>query len=279
MKILITGSSSYIAKYVIDRFLDEGYEIIGISRTDNGIRHENFKQILFDLSTGIPKIEEKIYAVVHMAAQSLLDKKASEYFYSNLAITENVRKLCETISPEVVFYTSSYKVYGEIQDGVLTEESPIINPCLYGITKYYGEKLLEESVPTISFRLPGVLAKGSHGWIDKVHNSLLRNEQIKIINSRYNHLIHALDIFRAIKTIIESKNYTSTCYNASISDIATSLDVVMYLKNRISSSSEIQVFENRLNGGFIFSNKKIEKIVKPMSLIEALDIYLSEYNK
>ena len=47
--VLLTGSSSGIGRACALRFLEEGYYVIGVSRTASGICHDNFEEHLFDL--------------------------------------------------------------------------------------------------------------------------------------------------------------------------------------------------------------------------------------
>ena len=48
-KIVITGSSRGIGNHLAKRFLEEGYEVIGISRSQAQIEHPNYQEISADL--------------------------------------------------------------------------------------------------------------------------------------------------------------------------------------------------------------------------------------
>jgi len=276
MRIIVTGASSYISRYIIDMILIEGHEVLGISRTKPSIEHPRFFFKECNLVENIPIVDGKWDIIIHMAAHSLLNEKASEYFNVNLLLTNNIRKLALRVLPDVILYASSFKVYGEIRDKVLTENSDRINSCLYGTTKYYGEQLLQEVAPTVSLRMPGVLGKGSHGWIDKIHKSLLINEKITLSSSAYNHIVHAYDVATVFIKIIAKKYYEDEQYNICSSGISTSLEVVEFMKKELGSDSEIVVSDNTDNG-FIFSNKKLCSIHSPMTVLDSIKLYLSEF--
>ena len=275
MKILITGATSYIAKYISKQFLEEGHSIYGLSRKNPEIIHQNYKWIKKDLlKDNLDYIE--IDFIIHLAAESKLNMPATVYYESNIKLTKIVSTYAKLLQPKAIFYTSSMKVYGEIKEKEVDEETSFINQDLYGASKYFGEKLLEEVSPTISLRLPGIIALGSHGWIDSVYQKLKKNEDISLTNSKYNHVLHAFDIFNVIKMIIKKGSFTKTnIFNLSSSNSIDSKEAVLFLKQSLNSTSDIKILDvNSFN--YILSNKKISKIYKPMDVIDSLELYLKE---
>lgn len=149
MIFLVTGCSSYIARYVIKKLLANGDKVLGISRTNPNIVHHNFTWFAHDLSKSPYKLDAaSADIIIHMAAQSLLNKSATEYLHSNILLTYHVSKMAAELKPKATIYTSSMKVYGDIREKIATEDIDIINPELYGQTKYFGEKILQETIPT-----------------------------------------------------------------------------------------------------------------------------------
>lgn len=277
MTFLVTGCSSYIAKYVIKKLLADGYKVFGISRTNPNIVHRNFHWLAHDLSKNPYKLDTApIDIVIHMAAQSLLNKSAAEYLHSNILLTYHVSKMAAELKPKAVIYTSSMKVYGEIREKVATENSDIINPELYGQTKYFGEKLLQETIPTISLRMPGVIAVGSHGWVDSIYHKLKKNESLVIYNAPYNHVVHAYDIYGIIRQICSIGYYKNDIFNVCANGVTTSQDIVEFIKNMLSSRSPIEVKEQRNAVAHVISNKKLLTIYNPMDIKDSLKLYVKE---
>jgi len=277
MNFLVTGCSSYIAKYVIKKLLADGDKVSGISRTNPNIVHHNFTWLAHDLSkspykTGAASVD----IIIHMAAQSLLNKSAVEYFHSNILLTYHVSKMALELAPKVVIYTSSMKVYGDIREKTATEDIDMINPDLYGQTKYFGEKLLQETVPTISLRMPGVIAVGSHGWINSVYNKLKTNESLVIYNAPYNHVVHASDIYGIIRQIYTDGYYKNDAFNVCANGITTSRDIVEFMKKELSSRSPIELKDTGNAISHIISNKKLLKIYSPMNIRDSLSLYVKE---
>jgi len=277
MIFLVTGCSSYIARYVIKKLLADGDKVLGISRTNPTIVHHNFQWLAHDLSKCPYKLDAvPVDVIVHMAAQSLLNKSAAEYLHSNILLTYHVSKMAAELQPKAVIYTSSMKVYGEIREKVATENADIINPELYGQTKYFGEKILQETIPTISLRMPGVIAVGSHGWVNSIYHKLKRNESLVIYNAPYNHVVHAYDIYGIIKQICRMEYYKNDAFNVCANGVATSLEIVELIKNAISSRSPIEVKDHRNAVSHLISNKKLLTIYKPMDIKDSLKLYVKE---
>jgi nucleoside-diphosphate-sugar epimerase len=277
LKFLITGVSSYIARYITQKLLDTGACVTGLSRTEPPIHHPGFQWIKADLSKDVPEIRTRFDYFIHMAAIARLNRPASDYFEANLLLTDNIRKLALHLKPRAVFFTSSIKVYGHINYKSVDENSPIHNPDLYGMSKYFCEKLLEEACQTISIRMPGTVAKGSYGWIDSIYQKLIRNENISIKNSPYNHVVHAVDIYRFILRIIETKRFQTDQFNICASGLSTSLEVVRLMKDFLGSDSSITSVDD--DGFHVLSNKKISAVYQPMTVLDTIRLYLDEMSR
>jgi nucleoside-diphosphate-sugar epimerase len=277
MIFLVTGCSSYIAKYVIKKLLADEYKVFGISRTNPNIINRNFYWLAHDLSKSPCKINtSSVDIIIHMAAQSLLNKSAIEYLNSNILLTYHVSKMAAELKPKAVIYTSSMKVYGDIREKTATEETDIINPELYGQTKYFGEKLLQETVFTISLRMPGVIAVGSHGWVDSIYHKLKKNESLVIYNAPYNHVVHAYDLYGIIRQICSTEYYKNDVFNVCANGVTTSLGIVEFIKNAVSSKSPIELRDNRNAISHVISNKKLLNIYNPMDIKDSLKLYVKE---
>jgi nucleoside-diphosphate-sugar epimerase len=277
MTFLVTGCSSYIAKYVIKKLLADGDKVFGISRTNPNITHSNFRWLVHDLSKSPCKLDTaSVDIIIHMAAQSLLNKSAAEYLHSNILLTYHVSKMAAELKPKAIIYTSSMKVYGDIREKIATEDIDIINPELYGQTKYFGEKILQETIPTISLRMPGVIAIGSHGWIDSIYHKLKKNESLVIYNAPYNHVVHACDIYGIIRQMCTMGYYKNDVFNVCANGVTTSHDIVKLMKEEILSKSPIELKEHKNAVTHLISNRKLLTIYKPMDIKDSLKLYVKE---
>jgi nucleoside-diphosphate-sugar epimerase len=168
------------------------------------------------------------------------------------------------------------KVYGDIREKIATEDIDIINPELYGQTKYFGEKILQETIPTISLRMPGVIAIGSHGWIDSIYHKLKKNESLVIYNAPYNHVVHACDIYGIIRQMCTMGYYKNDVFNVCANGVTTSHDIVKLMKEEILSKSPIELKEHKNAVTHLISNRKLLTIYKPMDIKDSLKLYVKE---
>jgi len=161
MRILVTGGAGFIGSNFVRRALDGSYS--GISQvvvldklTYAGVRVnlksvEDHKALTFiqgDICDAalVTEIVSKVDAVVNFAAESHVDRSidnASNFVHSN---TVGVQVLLDSIlaskRKKRFLQVSTDEVYGSIQEGSWTEESPIQPNSPYSASKAGGELLV-----------------------------------------------------------------------------------------------------------------------------------------
>jgi nucleoside-diphosphate-sugar epimerase len=276
MKFLFTGISSYIGQHVAAYLIEKGHFIVGISRSTQALEHPQLQFLRHDLETPLPLTNlSGIDAVIHFAADSHLGKSPREYFQSNLLVTKHVSDFASAIQPRVVFFSSTIKVYGQITTPVISEETPKVNPCNYGLTKFYGEQLLQEASPTVVLRLPGVITKGSHGWLNSVWENLRKDAPISLVDSPYNHVIHARDLGAFIDLFSRKDRHESQVLNFCANGVSSSTEVVGMLKSHANSSSPIVI--QRMDPSFpLISNHRLRSLFSPMEIGPTIQLFSQE---
>ena len=174
MRILVTGVSSYIGRYLTESFIKKKFNIVGISRKNPNIKSKFFFWEKKDLSTPIKiKINKKIDFIIHVAGNARRDENnVSDYIQGNIINSYNLANIAKKLNPKCIFYLSTREIYGDVNTKILSEKNDIINPIVYGQSKYLVEKIFEQNFKTISLRLSAVLGVGTHGWISHVYKSL-----------------------------------------------------------------------------------------------------------
>jgi len=276
MNILVTGSSSYVGKYIILGLLSLNHKVVGTSRTDPKIKNENFIWLSHDLSKSpLKKFKNKIDVIVHLAGLAWYDRPVIDYVNSNINTTMNLEKMIKNIKPIVTFYTSSRNIYGEIEVSQIKENTSIINPIVYAHTKYIAEQILLESSSTIIFRLPSIIGVGTHGWIDSIYKKLIKNEDIEFINTKFNNFIHASELPIIIDKFIKKSIFKTDLYLLGCSNIIYSKTLISRMKHLLNSKSLLIENKSKKNS-YTISVKKIKKIYKTMSVEDSIDKYIKE---
>ncbi len=175
LKVLITGSAGFIGYHVTKKFIEEGYEVVGLDSINDyynpqlkldrlgaaGIHttfrqwgdlitsenHPNYrfirtrledKTILHDLFE-----QEQFNQVIHLAAQPGVRyslKHPEVYIESNIVGFLNILEACRHHHIEHLVYASSSSVYGNNRKMPLSTSDPVDHPVsLYAATKKSNE--------------------------------------------------------------------------------------------------------------------------------------------
>lgn len=148
MRILVTGSSGFIGRWVVDRLIKEGYQTIGLDKATPPLPTSMDEHITCDILNRSALISEvrriSPDALIHLAARIDLDETRNLSGYA--ANIDGVRNVIEAVKQTQtirrVIYTSSQLVcrigYVPISD---TEYCP---NTLYGQSKVLTEKIVRE---------------------------------------------------------------------------------------------------------------------------------------
>ncbi len=279
MKILFTGCSSYVGKYLIEKFLKTNNTIYGLSRKNPGIENKKFKWFKHDLSIKPFKKIKKIDIIIHIAGTSLRKKNNYEdYLKGNVFVAYNIGLTAKNCYAKNIFYASTREVYGDINNNTLSELNDIVNPIFYGQTKLLAEQILENNCKTISLRLPAVLGDGAHGWIANVYKEMIKDKKINFTNSKFNNFIHVNDIFNIILFFIKKKLFFTDQFNVSCSNTSTSKKVLLIMKKNLKSKSKLNELKKD-SMTYTISNNKLSKYYKTMSVEKTIKSYLDQVNK
>ncbi len=154
MKLLVTGASGFLGKYVVAEALQRGFQVRAVIRhTSNEKRlpwrnSSNLELIRIDLtrSQGLEEAIRGTDSIVHLAAAK---QGNYETQYSNTVVaTENLLKAMAAVNIKRLVAVSTFSVfdYLRIPDGeVINEDSPIESQPLHRDV-YAQTKLIQESL-------------------------------------------------------------------------------------------------------------------------------------
>ena len=189
LKILLTGSTGYLGRNILNFFNDRNIEITEFSRDDIDLlfRRVDVKQKI-DFFEYHPKLKNKYDVIIHTAAipYSECEKDPQNANLVNYLLPEFLSRYCTMNNCFFIFF-SSVQVYGEKLSGYYDEKSIITPVTNYSISKANAEKYLIKMIAKNNLKgtilrignvvgiLNNVLSKG---W-GLFANSSLKNAVLK----------------------------------------------------------------------------------------------------
>lgn len=184
MKILITGSSGFLGKYLVDN-LKSNNQVFTLSKSDSDFN--------FDLSLQIPFFnDENFDLVIHAAGKAHRiprNKLEIQSFYdTNFQGTVNLLKAFNVNNmPCKILFISTVSVYGKEEGFNINEEFPLNAQDPYGISKIKAEKYLldwskENKIICTILRLPLLIGVNPKGNFKSMINAIKNKYYFNIAN-------------------------------------------------------------------------------------------------
>ena len=256
-KMLITGAGGFIGRNMINAFHDD-YEVTAIYRNHVGKQLDNVKYVRFDLSCDANKVLDEFPdnydAILHFGGQ-VHDSRAIDYIDNTLTTTRNIIQLAKNRKTSVLIYASSNSLYGYASTEI-SEESDRLNPTLYGMSKAFCERMIEESgVNYVNLRLPRLLGYEmdySYPWLPKLAKRLFDNEEIRYFNPglMYNNLLDIEDLTSFIRMILGKSGRLGWTVSLGCDGKMSVLDITSYLRECMNSKSDLVEVESKPNTVF-----------------------------
>ena len=216
-RILVTGASSFVGKYLIPLLVNSGHEVQGIIRKTDVAPKVVFEprsffrpHLIGDLSDKefLKSLKWKPDIIIHLAANSDVNADMSKIFKDNVTSVENLLEFAKIVGCPKLIAISTISVHGDVLHQSVSESTGFVKPNKYGFTKRAAEILLQRDTNLRSkyvVRLPAVLGFGaSKHWISRVFLSATKNNEIEIHNpsSLFNNAIYINDLLRFLEQLI-----------------------------------------------------------------------------
>jgi len=153
MKVLVTGGTGFTGSSLAFYLMERGYEIIVLDN-QAGLFYDQLKKRGATIHLGsvndreiVRKALQGVQGVFHLAASfRKINASKEEYWRVNVEGTRLLCKECLSFGghPGKFVYCSTQGVHGDIKDPPGNEDSPILPEDYYQLTKYEGEKVVQE---------------------------------------------------------------------------------------------------------------------------------------
>ena len=274
MKIVITGSESFVGKELISQCKKNGIEIIGLDLINSNKKDYKFYQVDIKTSKINDVISENVDAVVHLAALSRdPDCKGKPYncFNINVMGTLNVINAAILKNVKQFIFASSEWVYDEfIEREEKDEDSPINianHSSEYALSKLVSEANLRQQYnngfcPTTILRFGIIYGPRKDNWsaVESVASAVKNQNEVTVGSLKTGRrFIHVSDIARGIIKSIGLSGFN--IINLTGDKIITLDDVIQ--KSQSIFGKSVKVIEKNSSQISIRnpSNKKAKKML------------------
>ncbi len=189
--ILVTGGAGFIGSHVVDRLVDDGYDVIVVDNLSSGNPDYVNPEAVFyrtDLNDfdGLMEIFRRhgIEEVWHIAANPdvrIGSENPDEIYRNNVYATYVLLEVMRRNDVKRIVFTSTSTVYGEAKVIPTPEDYPTIPISIYGASKVACEAMIASYCHTFDmkawiYRFANVIGKRSnHGVIYDFIMKLKRN--------------------------------------------------------------------------------------------------------
>lgn len=269
----------------------QGHEVVGTfrrhsERVQNLVDNSLVEMTQLDLSCedDFKRLASDFEAVVHNAGSfPWVDVDINNVVQCNVLGTLN---LCNWIKQQssitrIVTY-STLSVYGNIDDQILTENTPTNSHEIYGSSKLASEHLmsrLEGYENQLIIRFPIVLGNHAHrAFIPRMVKSFQTNSAVKITNPTklYNSMTTLRAVANFTNRFLISNLYGKHIANIGAEEPMTVLQIAEFLKTCLKSESTITINDVETNCYLIDNTKAINLGYQAPTVREALDYYSAE---
>ena len=268
MKLLITGSNGFLGNLAKEYFI-QNYELVFVDLSTSS--DANFYKVDIGNFTEIDDVitKEKPNIIFHFASEIFDTYNKKKIYRTNVEGSNNIKKSAIKNNVENLIFTSTFSLFEENYDYLISESEPISCKNYYGITKSKVERLLLESDSELNisiFRCPIIVDKSRAHRLGVLFEFLKDNCTLWILGDGSNKLqfVSASDLFIAFEKSLNLKG--KYVYNIGCEKVETMKETFEYLINKTGSKSKIRHFNKNL-GLFIL------KILSFLRLINFIDYH------
>jgi UDP-glucose 4-epimerase len=151
--ILVTGGAGYIGSHVVKLLGGRNENIVILDDLSTGFEQSVLHGEFINGHTGDKELVKRILkdynveSVLHFAAHTIVPESVEnplKYYQNNTCCTRNLLECCSDAGIKQFIFSSTAAVYGELETGFASEETPKapINP--YGSSKLMSEQMIRD---------------------------------------------------------------------------------------------------------------------------------------
>lgn len=249
MRLLVTGGAGFIGshfiRYMLGKYPD--YRIFNLDKLTYAGNLENLSDVAKDARYAFVKgdiankklvdeFAEQADAIINFAAETHVDRSIenpTEFLRSNVIGTQVLLDAARKHGHKRYIQISTDEVYGDIKEGMFTEESPLKPSSPYSASKAAGDLLCLAYYRT--YKTPVIISRcsnnyGTHQYPEKLVpffiKRLLSGEKVPLYGKGQNirDWLHVTDHCKAIDLILH-KGKVGEVYNVGANNEHSNLEI------------------------------------------------------
>lgn len=279
MKFLVTGGRGFIGSHFVELCLSKGHKVVDIDKMTYASNQklpwdddENYTLIKEDIGklTHLPLCD----IIVNFAAESHVDNSINEpdvFAQSNILGTQNILNLLrgKVYERPLFVHISTDEVYGDIENGHMTEES-----CLNPSNPYSASKAAAEMILLSYGRTYGIdyqICRSSNNYGPRQYPEKLIPKTIECLDENKPVPLHGdgsyvrdwtyvKDNVEGVYKVCFSKK-KNEIWNISANNCLSNIEIVREVSSWMNKSLKIKFVENRLGQDmrYSISSEKIRR--------------------
>lgn len=267
MKVLVTGGAGFIGSHIVDKLIQENYQVVVVDNLSTGLRNNlNAKAKFIEMDIRSRELinlfnEEQFDYVIHEAAQTMVPKSIENPEYDchvNILGTVNVLECCRKTGVKRLVFASTAAVYGDVEAIPVKETVKTYPTSFYGLSKLTVEKYLSlyheiYGFDSIVLRYANVYGErqgdaGEGGVISIFTRKICNREKLIIFGDggQTRDFIYVGDVANANYRAIMTPN-GNTVYNIS-TQTETSVNTLIELLGKASGQIAMKEYSDPRDG-------------------------------
>lgn len=261
-KVVVTGAAGFIGSNLVDSFLNQGIEVLGIDNFSTGrmeflsaaLNHPKFNLLKEDLCFGedLTNAFVGMDAVFHLAANADVrfgpDHPARDLEQNTIA-THKVLEAVRKAGVRKFIFSSTGSVYGEAEVVPTPENAPFpIQTSLYGASKLACEGLIAAYAESFGiqawiFRFVSILGpRYTHGHVYDFYQQLMKDpKRLTVLGNgqQKKSYLHVSDCVSAIHLALEKSSKPVNIFNLGVDGYCEVRDSIGWITSEMGVNPQI----------------------------------------
>ena len=205
-----------------------------------------------------------------------------KYIQDNVLAALQIVDFCKKHNITRIIYLSSDSIYGDLHGTEVTENAIMVNPGIYGTTKYLAERIIMESaIPYYIIRMPGIVGRiWRKTYLCRVMDQLRLNEDISVYNAEkeFNNVLDIDDLINFLMLLCRRIGNESRVFLLGNEEKIILAELIDDIKKIYNSKSKIIHVSGENKRYFTldiaqahaygYSSKKLKKVIENLYLIQ-----------